>query len=365
MDGRRIAGGKLPALTAKPGAVQKVPLKMEKPALQAGQECFLTVTFASARATAWCEAGHEVAWEQFAMPWKGKAAARARGKVEIDGQTIRAGDIDVSFSPETGITALRRGGDNLLVSAPRLNVWRAATDNDGIKSQPNQQLKPSGFWLEAGLNAMEIETKSVRVQKDKTGAASLLIEQVGSCAGGAIRHRCEYLFEPGGRIIARNVFDVDKALRDLPRLGVTLQLRPGLEQLEWLGRGPHENYCDRSRGARVGLFRGTVSGQYVPYIVPQEHGNKTGVRWAALSEAGRGIRFASLEQPFEFSASHFTAEDLFAARHTIDLRARPEIIVNIDAAQRGLGTASCGPDTLPQYLIGPGRHQLDYIISVF
>lgn len=97
--------------------------------------------------------------------------------------------------------------------------------------------------------------------------------------------------------------------------------------------------------------------------MPQEHGNHAEARWFSLGdETSAGLRFETLRKPFEFSVSHFTPADLHAARHTTDLVARPEIIVNIDAAQRGLGTASCGPDTLPRYLVDPGRHTLDFKI---
>lgn len=154
---------------------------------------------------------------------------------------------------EAGLVSLKRNGDELLAMPPRLNAWRAATDNDGIKGRPNQERKPSGFWIAAGLDKLEIETSAGPVVKQRDGSALVVVKQVGRCAGGAIRLRCEYGFSADGGIICRHAFDVDEALRDLPRLGITMQLRPGLEQLRWFGRGPHESYCDRLRGARVGL----------------------------------------------------------------------------------------------------------------
>ncbi len=107
----------------------------------------------------------------------------------------------------------------------------------------------------------------------------------------------------------------------------------------------------------VGLYRSTVTEQYVPYIMPQEHGHKTDVRWLSLADdRGRGLRVLGAPT-LEFSASHFTAADLFSAKHTIDLRPRDEVVLSLDHAQRGLGTASCGPDTLEQYrLLEPEYH---------
>jgi len=122
----------------------------------------------------------------------------------------------------------------------------------------------------------------------------------------------------------------------------------------WYGRGPHESYVDRKVGAAVGLYSGSVDEQYVPYIMPQENGNKTDVRWVALRN-DQGIGWlATGRQLLEVSASHFTAEDLYRALHTNELSRRDSIAFNLDLKQCGLGGASCGPGTLAQYLIPPG-----------
>jgi len=190
-----------------------------------------------------------------------------------------------------------------------------------------------------------------------------VIEQIGSCPASAraFRHRHAYGLRPEGVVLCENLIEADGALPDLPRVGVTLVLAPEFERLRWFGRGPHESYRDRMRGAAVGWYAGTVSGQYVPYIVPQEHGNKTDVRWLKLETPdGRVLRVVAAGRLLECSASHFTAHDLFLARHTIDLEPRREVILNVDYAQRGLGTASCGPDVLPAYRILPGRYRLNF-----
>ncbi|WP_304188289.1 beta-galactosidase small subunit, partial [Phenylobacterium aquaticum] len=147
------------------------------------------------------------------------------------------------------------------------------------------------------------------------------------------------------------------------RLGVTLTLPTGFEDLAWFGKGPRETYVDRDRAAWVGRVAGTVSDQYVDYVLPQEHGNKTGLRWMELATPETAVRFVVAGQ-CEGSATRFAPEDLFAARHTTDLVARAEVRVNLDVRQRGLGTASCGPDTLERYRIGAGTYELDFEIRV-
>jgi beta-galactosidase len=157
------------------------------------------------------------------------------------------------------------------------------------------------------------------------------IVQPVSClaAERAVIHTHTYAFAPDGALLVRNAFRVDPALADLPRLGVTLSLPEDFEGLEWFGRGPLDSYVDRRRAAAVGRWSGTMSGQYVPYVVPQEHGNKTGLRWMELTGEAAAVRFVPSE-PCEGSATRFTLEDLFAARHTIDLAPRAEVIVNLD-----------------------------------
>jgi beta-galactosidase len=114
----------------------------------------------------------------------------------------------------------------------------------------------------------------------------------------------------------------------------------------------------------VGRYQNTVTGEYVPYILPQEHGHHTDTRWLTLTdEKAHGIKISGAPS-FEFNASHFSAADLYAARHTPDLQPRPEVIISLDAAQRGLGTASCGPDTLRQYQLNEKEYHFTYQLKV-
>ena len=375
VDGKAVARGKLPALKTAPGKRETLRLPITPPAMRPGQECFLAVRFFAAKPTAWCAAGHEVAWEQIAMPFRATERRARRAAVQAPALTleqddrrivVRGATFQVAASKESGLLeSLRWNGQELLASGPQLNVWRAPTDNDGIKSWSGQDGKPLGRWLDAGLNDLTRKTQSVTAKLAPGGAVSIAVHQIASAKGGRFDHRQVYTVFPDGEILAENKILADKSLPDLPRLGVTLALRPEMDFLRWFGRGPHENYSDRKRGAAVGLYSGTVAGQYVPYVVPQEHGNKTDVRWLALEQpGGPGILFAG-RKLIECSASHFTADDLFRAKHTTDLVPRDEVIVNLDIAQRGLGTKSCGPDTLDKYLVRPGTHTLSYRIRPF
>jgi beta-galactosidase len=214
-------------------------------------------------------------------------------------------------------------------------------------------------WLDLGLDRVERRLESFRV----TGRA---IEVVHVASGRGdwrdAAHRQSYRLLAGGGLVVENEVRVGEQLRDLPRVGVVLTLEPGLEQLEWFGAGPWESYPDRLASVVVGRFHGTVSDQYVPYILPQEHGHRSRVRALSLT-GGDGFGLAVEGRPtIGFTASHFTAADLYAARHTSDLEPRPEVLLSLDHAQRGLGTASCGPDTAPAYRLTAPVYRFAYLL---
>ncbi len=378
VDGEAVASGSLALPAIAPGACATVMFPMPRLSLRAGQEAFVLLRFALREATAWAPVGHEVAWAQLplALPIVAAAPAQTRrgGALSVaeagDLIRVRGEGFEVSFSRAEGRMRRLVVNNHLLLEAgPRLQVWRAATDNDGIKGWTGQKRKPLGRWREWGLDVPLVFAEPLVTVTASDDVVRVRIEQAASCAAAAraVVHRHDYEVFADGRVRVANVFEVDEALSDLPRLGVTMLAPAGLETLEWFGRGPLENYSDRLRAAWIGRFSGTVSGQYTDYVMPQEHGNKTALRWLSLSGLaadGAGVRFTP-DSPCEGSASHYTADDLYAATHTTDLKPRPEVIINLDVGHRGLGTASCGPDTLERYRIGPGRHELTFVIEGF
>jgi beta-galactosidase len=378
IDGVVRAKGKFPQLKTAPQKSEKVRLKLPNLTKEkSGTEAFLNIRYFSAAATAWCDAGHLIGWDQLAIPRKIKPAQAPKKlrsakplKLEQDGdQIVVTGDyIGLTASKKTGfIESLRWRNTELLARGPQVQIWRGATDNDGIKLWTGQDRKPLGKWLAAGVNELSLTSHSAKAQANKDGSVTLAFEHIGACKASetAVRHLHRYTVQPDGTITVKNSFIIDPAMPDLPRLGVVLALRPGFEKLRWFGRGPFENYSDRKRAAMVGIYESTVADQYVPYILPQEHGNHTDTRWLTLEEPGKVGMRGRAAGPLEFTASHYTAHDLFAAGHTYDLKPRAETILSLDLTQRGLGTGSCGPDTLDHYKIKPGKHDFDYVLELF
>jgi beta-galactosidase len=372
IDGEAVAEGRLPPLAIAPGETEQVTLILPRPTLQAGREAYLTLRFALAEAAAYAPAGHEVALVQLPVTLPPVAApsrapmrnsspvlSQAGGRFSVVGDAF-----DLVFSAEAGLERMSWRGRPIIAAGPRLQVWRGATDNDGIKGMPKRRGDALGQWLAAGLDKLVVGPARIEASETNEGV-SVRLDQVAACAASptAVTFRHTYLIRPDGRITVDCAFSVDPALDDLPRLGVTLTLLEDFEALEWFGRGPRESYSDRKRAAWIGRFTGTVAEQYVAYAMPQEHGNKTDLRWIELKSPQAAIRFTPATA-CEGSASYFAPDDLFAATHTTDLRPRQEVLVNLDVAQRGLGTASCGPGTLERYRIGAGDHNLTFEIEV-
>ena len=181
-------------------------------------------------------------------------------------------------------------------------------------------------------------------------------------AGIEVPHEAHYMARADGGVAVNETVEIPGTLADLARVGTVMEIAAGFEALRWFGSGPVETYPDRKRGGTVGRWDSTVTEQYVPYIRPQENGGHADVRWFEVADPnGVGIRF-DLGTPGQVSALHFRAADLATATHDVDLRPRSETTVHLDAMHRGLGTASCGPDTLPRYLIESGTIRWSWTI---
>jgi beta-galactosidase len=190
------------------------------------------------------------------------------------------------------------------------------------------------------------------------------VEAVERAGGGAIvRHEQRFHSLAGGGVRVEETVVVPAELADLARVGVVMETVPGLERLEWFGRGPVETYPDRRRAAAIARWNSTAAAEYVPYVRPQENGGHADVRWLEVSDgAGRGFRLV-MDEPRQVSATHFRDEDLATAAHDVELVPRSATVIHVDAAHRGLGTASCGPDTLPRYMVGPGTWRWTWTIE--
>jgi len=371
VDGERVQQGRLPRLDLEPGEVRDFVLDLKAPELTTGQECWLMLKFRTRTRLPWAPRGHEVAWEQLAWPTRAprrRAASRVRRdtSVEVDQHgdlvTLRSLRTAATFDFAAGeLASLRTTGREereLIEAGPRLHLWRAPTDNDGVKTLGWIHGKALERWIDWELEEPDFRLVRARRVRPRDGGAVLSFEHVTRNEQGerVISALQRWEMRADGSLMFENRIDVPRALDDLPRVGVRMRLPSAFDRLRWLGRGPHENYVDRNRGAALGLWSSCVEDEYVPYIVPQAHGHHTDTRWLSLRDAdGSGLLVVG-RAPFGFSASHYSDEALTVATHTNQLEPESRVILCLDAAHRGVGGASCGPDTLPRYRVKAGRH---------
>ncbi|MFN8622309.1 MAG: glycoside hydrolase family 2 TIM barrel-domain containing protein [Chloroflexota bacterium] len=335
IDGAIVAAGDLPLPPLAPGARGTITIP-DFPGAEVGpgQEGFLSIRFALAQTTGWADAGFELGFAQLPLP-AGTGA----------------------FAPEIGRWPVQLDGEGqlqhpLLVAPPRLALWRAPTDNDRIAGLGRR-------WVELGLDRLTREDVQVSVD----GARTTVRSTVRTGAGIAIAHEQVFTSMSDGGIQVDETAEIPAELADLPRVGTVMEAATDLESLTWFGIGPVETYPDRKLGGPVGRWESSVTDQLVPYIRPQENGGHADVRWLELRDGlGAGFRITN-DAPRQVSVQHVRAADLDAATHDVELRLVPEVVVTIDAQHRGVGTASCGPDTLPQYQLGAGTYRWSWAIE--
>jgi beta-galactosidase/beta-glucuronidase len=372
-DGQTIASGSMPTpnIPARGSAEVRVPIPKTLPSIP-GAAFTLNVSFALAADTIWGQRGHEVAWGQFTLPESASTPARKSAKISsaaIELETteiatiVRGADFSIRFDRVRGVIADWSSQNiPLLRSGPRLNFFRATTDNDrggGDKSSHN-------VWRNAGIHWLQHRTQSVDAQK-KDGAAIVTVRsRIAPPVFNGRWFDCEYRYTisaGGACLVEVSGTPTGDWPRTLPRVGLQMKLPPALDRVEYLGLGPGESYSDTIKAARFGRYQTTVDGLYTPYVFPQEFGNRSACRWAALTNR-RGFGLLAAGQPtINFSAMWFDQENLDEAKHPTDLQRRDYVTLNLDYQQNGIGTGSCGPGVLPQHELHPDAFKFSVHLS--
>jgi beta-galactosidase len=345
-EGRVIASGKLPELDIQPRQEKEYALALPRIAAQPGVEYWLNLSFALKADTAWAAKGHEIAWDQFALPVAAPARAFDASKApnldlaeEGEAVTLKGPSFSLRFNRREGvITSYRYKGVTLLERGPRPDFWRAATDNDtgawkDIRDRagkdPSLNIK---IWRDAGSLW---EVKDAKVERVDQRTARLTVN--ADLAGVGASYTMTYMVYGTGDVIVECAYRPGgRKLPMLPRFGTELIAAPGLENIAWYGRGPVETHIDR-QFERIGVYRSTIDKEWVDYSRPQENGNKTDVRWVALTNA-QGIGLLAVGAPtLSAGARHYTKEDMERAGYTFQMQRHPQVFLNLDWKQMGAG----------------------------
>lgn len=321
------------------------------------REAYLNLSWTPNHATAFVQTTDEVAYDQFVL----EANPRYEAKIDLpsgrslkrDGYTWSNDRVSATVSPETGaLTSYRYNGTEMIASPLVLSLYRPLTENDK-KDKTSGQL-----WAKAGLSSVSQRVTSIEPGKNGCEVAIALTNAQGQSIGEGT---LTYAFDRKGVLTVHTTFTPDTTVvKSLPRVGLTFGMPAGnCRRVTYLGRGDMETYVDRLAG-KIALYETSPDEMFHCYVVPQATGNRTDTRWVTFgSEAGNGWRVTA-DAPFQFSATPYTDACIDAATHVNELHADGTVTVHLDAAQTGVGTATCGPGILPAYWLPLNTYRFDF-----
>jgi beta-galactosidase len=337
-NGRVVEQGQLDLPVIAPGESKSVKVPGTagtKRLLQDSEEAHCTLRFKLKLAQAWADVGHEIAACQ----------------VPLESAGYQTGDIFGLVSP----LGIDPNGPNR--PETMLQIWRPFIDNDGV---PEGKLGIPGVrttWTNWGLPSVVREVVSTKASKD--GSLEIVEHVRPARIDAVIVHTVTATADANGGIHYAHQVDIPVDFPDIPRLGVSIPVSSSFDQIRWFGRGPRDSYVDRCSSELVGIFEQEVADQFVPYLRPQDSGHHVETRWfEVVDSAGTGLRVESDPgTTISFGALPYSDSTIEAASIPAELVPDANVWVHIDHLRRGVGTGSCGPDTLPKYRVGPGRYE--------
>ncbi len=375
LHGRIVQQDTMPLPEVLPGSWTDVIVPIAEHASLGNAAAHLTFRVCTAFDTPWADAGHCIAWSQVTLPgssvsvrerYSTASSSEGAGTTVFhrdDSQEVRSARCGESeFGIEDGcVRSWVHRNVPVFTTPPVLQLARAPTDNDGIKLWSGQDHKPLGKWRATELDSLHLEFLSGSIEEDSV--LNSHFELRTPCATlGTLSQRYTFF---AGCLIVESTVSLNDVLDDYPRVGLTFAVPGNDHQVSWLGLGPHENYPDRKSSALYGLHLADPDFAALPYEMPQEYGGRTDVDELMICrEENRRQLSISGDFPFTFSAVPYSVDDLSKAFHAHELRLRDDLVVNIDHAHRGLGTASCGPDTFERYLIRPGVYRFTFVFRL-
>jgi beta-galactosidase len=375
---------------------QRESIQLERFELSEGREYFLHVKASQREDTPWAKKGHVVAKEQFALqilftdksPHEmGKPIATVAGIMnESKGNlTLQGTQTTYQFNAsDGGLSAMMINGENILLSPFKPRLTRMPTENDNCVYRNASYIQA---WKHYGLDSLQLQASQFETSGDNklisksiwkgqngfkmwiTSHYSLLHDDILEVSHTFNFNTIPHLYRGlGGKferaILRKNFFNGDPS--SFGRIGMETSLSATFDTIQWYGRGPYETYPDRKKSAAIGIYKGSVAGQYFPYIVPQESGNKTDVRsFSLINTDGRELHISAIGEALNINASAYSEADLWKAREGAPLFPTDVVLLNIDLSQMGLGgDDSWIPRVAKPFRLNQKQYQLNFRLQV-
>lgn len=316
------------------------------------KEAFLNLSWTPKQATPFISSSHEVAYDQFALKTNKstamKSGKKAGASIKIADKTISNDVVSARFNETTGaLESFVFAGEELLSSPLVVNMYRPFTDNDGRDG------KGVRAWRAAGLDSLSQKLISFKSSKQGNGAViNTEVAFINNKAQNVATAKIAYKLNANGELDVETLLIPDTAIvKSVARMGITFDTPDAYKNVSFYGRGGAESYADRRQAGKIRVYTTDVERMFHYYVKPQATGNRMDTRWMALTnDAGKGF-FVTAPTVFEFSATPYTNAVIDKATHINQLERTGTTTLNLDVAQMGVGTATCGPGVLSPYLV--------------
>lgn len=353
-DGIPVSDGQLPELDLAPWDSTTVTIPLSHIGFQAQSRYWIRFSTTLREAAPWAEAGYEVAASEAII--REPAAPlpyiyEGTDTLTISGtgasHTVKGANFSATFSGGT-LSRYSLGGTTLINQPLKLNTFRVPTENDKVQESN---------WEALGVRTLSMTSGAWEIEQDENKQwVQLSITDTYRTSTSALTFTATKQFRvyPDGAISVSTVTTPSTEGAILPKLGFRLEMPSSAENITWLGRGPFDSYHDRNHAAHLGIWHSTVTEQWTNHIRPQETGNKEDVRWLAVTtKAGKGLMYAA-PSGMATTVGHWRAEEIYTNRasrkgHPHEVTFQKGTVVSLDAWNRALGNASCGPDVLDKY----------------
>ena len=354
-------------------SILTIPLK--KPELEEGVEYRLLVRFSQKSKSPWGETGFEIAWDQMELPWfmpvmnkEIVSTAAITMKEDKEKAVVSGREFSYTFDKKTGtLISMRYKGRELIKNGAELNVWRAPLANETDEWgfwRANKKHFTNGYgrvvateWYSSGLDNLQSVNELFSVKQIDNQCIAVEVRNVmmlGTRRGAFLNHFIYRIDSNGELVIDHSVVPDGDMPSWLPRVGVEWILDNSLNNVQWYGRGPQENYPDRKSGYKTDVYKSTVVKMYEPYLIPQDYGLRCDNRWVRVTDDnGTGLEFKG-DKLFNFSAHPYSTENLTKALYTYQLHPFDGITLNLDYITSGVGCTALSVFT--RYQVMPQRY---------